>query len=341
MGGVREEIADYLNSKGYRTRKGHKFNISSFATLIPNKTYIGINDYLDIKRSCPAIIDEETWNQAQLLNDKLKITKGHKVVDDVKYILSGKLFCGMCGAAMTGVSGTSRSGTKHYYYACVNRKKNKSCKKKHELKDYLEWYVIEQTIEYVLEPKRLRYISEKVAEMYNSEFSKIDVPALKAHLKKLDEQLNACLDAIINNPAKKFVNQMSDKYDELLMQKEDISIQIEEAMISKQATLNPDDVEKWLLTFCKGDYFDMDFRKKIVDVLVHSIYLFDDKIVIYYNVTGSEEVSYIDMISDLDAFCSDEDPPGSFCLSDGPPPANQSERIYLYINNRFGIVITR
>ena len=38
-----------------------------------------------------------------------------------------KLFCGYCQAAMTGVSGTSRTGTKYHYYQCVTNRRDKSC----------------------------------------------------------------------------------------------------------------------------------------------------------------------------------------------------------------------
>ena len=327
------EIANYLNSKGYRTRKVQPFSFKSFTTLLTNKVYIGNNDYLDIKRSCPAIIDKDTFEQAQNIIQMHKRTRGHKVVDDVRFILTGKLFCGMCGATMTGVSGTSKTGDKHYYYVCSTRKKYKTCKKKNEQKDFLEWYIVEQTIEYVLKPERLSYIAKKVAEMYNAEVFNIDLPALRAELKKLNEQLSTCIDVIINNPGKNFVAQMSDKYDELLLQKEDIEIEIEKALICQQATITPDEVEKWLSSFCAGDYFDMDFRKRIVDVLVHSIYLFDDKIVIYYNVTGGEQVSFIDMIDDLDAFYSDQDPPlSSFSSSNGAPKEGFMPSFFIYQN---------
>ena len=59
-----------------------------------------------------------------------------------------------------------------------------------------------------------------------------------------------------------------------------------------------------------GDLMDLDFRKKIIDVFINSIYLYDDKVVIYYNVKDSRQISYMEMLADLEQLddslkCSD------------------------------------
>lgn len=40
----------------------------------------------------------------------------------------------------------------------------------------------------------------------------------------------------------------------------------------------------------------MDFREKIIDTFINSVYLYDDKVVIYYNIKGGKQVSYIEML---------------------------------------------
>ena len=72
-------IAKYLNSLGYRTRRGSEFRGSSISYTIRNPVYIGINRHsmnteneYSIKSAHPAIITAELWNKAQSISPKLK-----------------------------------------------------------------------------------------------------------------------------------------------------------------------------------------------------------------------------------------------------------------------------
>ena|GEM_PF-5088253 len=40
---------------------------------------------------------------------------------------------------------------------------------------------------------------------------------------------------------------------------------------------------------------DDELQRRIIDVFINSVYAYDDKIVIYYNVNGSEQVLFIKM----------------------------------------------
>ena len=84
------------------------------------------------------------------------------------------------------------------------------------------------------------------------------------------------------------------------MQKEDLEIELAKLKIAAKIRLTEEDIKKWLNSFCKGDLFDMDFRRRIIDTFINAIYLFDDKIVIYYNIKDSKQVSYIEMAKDIE-----------------------------------------
>ena len=38
----------------------------------------------------------------------------------------------------------------------------------------------------------------------------------------------------------------------------------------------------WLRQFCAGDSFNPAFRRRIIDVFINTVYLYDDKLIIYY-----------------------------------------------------------
>ena len=76
------------------------------------------------------------------------------------------------------------------------------------------------------------------------------------------------------------------------------------------------EIAAWLKLFCKGDLFDMEFRRRIIDTFINSVYLYDDRVIVFYNIRGGKQVSYIDMLDATEGF------PG---LDDEPAPADSAE----------------
>ena len=102
------------------------------------------------------------------------------------------------------------------------------------------------------------------------------------------------------------------------------------------------EVEAFLRGFCSGDLFDEDFRRRLIKTLVNCIYLFDDKVVIYYNVRGIKEISYIDMLSDVEELSENGAPGGSDSSRVSPPKPHLSEHVYfIFTGGCFGAVISR
>lgn len=333
-GKTKTQIANALQEKGCKTKHGKPFTVNNFTHILKNKIYTG--DYTfcgEIERTCPAIIDKELFEKCQDRIDKNKIARGRKVAA-IEYILSGKLFCGYCGTNMTGDSGTSRSGEKHYYYTCHNRKKYKACNKKNEKKDFIEWYVVEQTVEYVLTPERIQYIAERVVEEYEKAFSVIEVVALENQLAKIDKEIDKCVDALINAASPVVVNKVNAKVEDLELRKADAEIELAKLRIASKARITVPEIVTWLKSFCNGDLMDEDFRRRIIDTFINSIYLYDDKLVIYFNVKGGKLMSYMDMLDSTDGLFDIPDN-GSDCSLFGEPEKalHQMVRCFLHKQN--------
>ena len=87
-----------------------KFTYNSVQKLLTNKRYIGENHFKDIVMpdSIPAIVDKELFDRVQAKIEKNRRAPAHHKAED-DYLLTTKLFCGMCGAMMFGECGTSRN----------------------------------------------------------------------------------------------------------------------------------------------------------------------------------------------------------------------------------------
>lgn len=291
MGVPKKKIVDALNARGAKTKTGKPFSFNSFQTALRNQTYIGKLHWNDVIIPCPAIIDMDTFNTVQSRLDENR-RRGAKEKSTIEYLLSGKVFCGNCGALMNGLSGTGRHGDKFYYYACYGKRKKSGCTKKNEKKDFLEWYVCEQTVKYVLSPDRIKKIAQAVVEEYNKEFDDSSVRALERRIAKLDRDIDKYTDMLLDIP-KAARERIYQRIEDADLQKQDLEIDLSKLRIANKIRYTEKDIVAWLKTFCNGDLFDDAFRRRLIDVFINSVYVYDDHIIIFYNIRGGKQVSYM------------------------------------------------
>lgn len=116
-------IRNSLNSRGIPTGSGGKWGRTSLQKILTNPKYKGDYHFMDITNEgvFPAIIDEETWEKAQVI----KRTRQHNNLREktvIEYPLKGYVHCGHCGKTLFADMATSRNGEKHGYYSCYNHR---------------------------------------------------------------------------------------------------------------------------------------------------------------------------------------------------------------------------
>lgn len=323
-GAMIHDICDEFRRRGYRTRTGGEFNRNSFHRMFQNQKYIGKYTYCDISidGGCPAIVEKDVFEKcsSRLLSNK---HSGKPAKEKIEYLLKGKAFCGHCGAPMVGDSATSKTGARHEYYSCAAKKKFKNCDKTREKKGYIEWYVVEQTLQYVLRSERMDFIAQNVVRVYEESLDTSDFDALRKKKAAFEKEYEKITDNLINATTQRLIDKINRRAEELDVLLNDIDAEIAELEATSDAPLSVDDVKLWLKAFCSGDALDVNFQRKIIDVLVNSVFIYDDKIVIYFNVRDGKQVSYTQMQSETfdifdDLNCS-EIPESSDIVSNGSP----------------------
>ena len=106
----------------------------------------------------PPIVDVDVFNKVQDLLAFNQKAGAHKKAK-VDYILFGKIFCGKCGAGMTGICGTSKQKVKHHYYI-FSAKKKKLCNKRAVRQDWIETLVLKHLLRLVRNEELLEFIAE-------------------------------------------------------------------------------------------------------------------------------------------------------------------------------------
>ncbi len=337
-GKTKTEIVNFLNDKNIKKKNGQPFKMQHITYILNNIRYTGVYKYTDVEveGGCPAIISKELFERCQQISKLRKSAHGQKKnSENVDFLLFGKLFCGLCGKPMSGNSGTSRTGQTHYYYTCYTRKNKRklgeSCSKLSEKKDFLEWYVVKETVDFVLNDERIEYISSKISESLEKEYSQSSINSLKRELKSIDKEIDAAVDALIRTTSQIAIDKINDKIKLLEIKRNDAELELSKLRLVNSYCFNEDDIKKWLKSFCNGDALSKDFQRHIISAFINSVYLFDDKIIIYYNLKNSKQVTYLEMLEhseQLSSECSDSNINGSPSWTRTNDPAVNSRMLY-------------
>lgn len=296
----KKELVAELNAKGIRTNSNKPFAVNTLS-LLKNKHYTGkyILNGIEYENYFPQIIDEKTFERVQ---ERLKSRQyGGRGKAKDEYLLTGKVFCGHCGAPMFGASAYGGSKTKYNYYACSKRYKHHACNKKHEKKHFLEDYVIEQTLATIYDKKTIDFIATQLEQLCLKDLNALKLKEYEKRLAKLERDLDKLVTLMTQANCIEVVKRLDTQAKDLTIQKEDLEKEIFKLRFTTKAKLNKEQITSLLLEFLKGDKHDLKFKKRIINNFVNSVFVFDDMIVMYYNIDELEApMSYEDMLQNLD-----------------------------------------
>ena len=310
-------IARDLNARGLRTWRGNPFCAQGILKIISNERYTGVYIWGDVRTpgGMPVIISQSEFEEAQLMKKK---TARHVEQGAVDFLLTGKAFCGLCGSAMVGDSGTSKSGTRHYYYSCIHRKRDKACSKKSVSKDYLEDLVVSFVLDHVLCDPEIEKIADTVMKLQAEEMKSSPLASMEAEhkeiVKKIDNINQAIAAGIWNSSTAVMLKDLEDSA-------ETLRVSIETLRYSQAQLMDRDRVLFFLHQFTKGDRNDPSLRRKIIGTFVNSIYVYDDHLrIVINNMEGNERIPLVDLPDE----CSDN---GNSAL---PTVSRPNPRITIY-----------
>ncbi len=295
-GATMKELMNWLNDSGVTTNRNQKFTYNSIQTLLTNRRYIGENRFKDIVMpdSIPVIIEKELFDSVQ---DKIaknrRAPARHKAEDD--YLLTTKLFCGMCGAMMFGECGTSRNKVVHHYYKCANAKRTKTCKKKTVRKEWLEDLVVNETMKMIRDDDCIQSIVDAVMTLQEQENTVL--PLLEKQMKDIERGIENLLNAIQEGI---LTSSTKGRLEKLEAQQKELEIRIAEEKLAKPK-VSADFVKFWLTNFRKLDPNVKSHRETLINTFVNAVYLYDEKVLITFNYKDGTKTITFDEIAAKDA----------------------------------------
>lgn len=309
------EIITTLNNKGYRTSKNKPFGKNSLHDILINEKYIGTyiynqiasadenrkrnshaykdeSDIIRVEDSIPAIIDKDTWKKVQ---DKMKENKKAPASNKAKvdYLLSGKIYCGECESAMCGTRKGANNLNPYYYYECSGKKRIRICNKKNIRKDFIENIVIEKTFDMLKDNDFLISIAKITYEVLQNK-KEDNTPFIEKEIKSINKKIENLYVAIEDGMTEGIMDRI--KNWETL--KNNLEIDLQNEKLSLCNNITEEHIYDYLLQFCGGDIDDIEYKKRVIKILLNSVYIFDNEIIIIFNSTDIPEkkINYGDIL---------------------------------------------
>lgn len=295
-------IVKDLNEKGFKTARDKKFTADNVHRMLRNIKYTGLYTFgeITIEDGMPQIISKQQFERVQKRMRKNKLTPAAAKAK-TRYLLSGKAFCGLCGEKLIGDSGRSGSKkTEHFYYKCSKRKRTGECEKETVRKDYLETMVARLTAAHLSAPEKIAAISKKCVALAAMELAaNSELPMYKkqlADVQKSKGNIIAAIEAGIFTPSTK------DRLLELEAAEARLELDIESCMAARPV-LTEEHIVFMLTQFTqKENLSEREYVERLIDSFVHSVYLYDDKIIITFNLTNHDtelEKAVFSLVDDL------------------------------------------
>ncbi|MCR5450894.1 MAG: recombinase family protein [Solobacterium sp.] len=284
------DIVDDLNSRGIHSVTGGPFNLNAVSKILRNEKYIGTYVWQDIRDEdvIPPLIDKETFRTVQKKLAGAKKKRRNIDLDRPDFLLTGKCFCGHCGESMTGDSGKSKTGAVYWYYTC-NGRRHHTCEKKREKKQDLEDFVVHQLVQILhSDDGFLEDMAQRVADQLAAGSDQSELAELKKRQTQIRQKILNLVGILEDAPSKAMASRLS----ALEQEDEALSVQIEEAALDAPPSLTADQILFMLTRLSDGMESDPEYRKRIVDTFLNSVYVYDDgRIVMHLNFTEGNDLA--------------------------------------------------
>ena len=204
------DIISMLNAANMRGRRGQTFSATTLHDILKNERYKGTflwfeteerhmkkhvgrkNDNpVRIDSVIPRIISDELFDEVQA---RMKENTHNRTNHAVKrtYYLSGLVYCGKCGSALTGYTTTSK-GYEYKRYMCIKKRKYKTCDLKNVNGVQLENAAIKIIREKILNDSTIEQLADYVLnEMQHDDGARAQ---LEGELKEVTKRYNNLYDA--------------------------------------------------------------------------------------------------------------------------------------------------
>lgn len=301
------DIIDDLNNRSILTKSKKHWNRSSFNKLLSNERYIGTYIYGDVRipGGIPPIIDADLFEAVQHRlgqkpNPRTSAVPQRRRRENSIYLLTGKIYCGSCHEAMTGISGHSKTGSPYYYYVCKKKRESHTCDKRNVPRDYIEQMVAKALRDTMLTDAAIEALADAAMEYQRNNETKFEVQTLKQRLSEVEVALKNVMAAI---EAGIITQTTKARLEELEEEKRRLTNSLAAVQETADDISRPEIVAA-LKMFQEGNVEDKSYQEALIDTFLIRVYVYDDKLKFIFNLGGKEKPTEIPF--DIDSIAEEE-----------------------------------
>lgn len=300
-----KSIANYINKKGYRTKKGKTFSLNAIKIIVTNPVYAGYirynvrKDWNEKRRNNinpnpiiqkgehEPIISEEVWQIAQNVYQSRSCKPNR--IHDGEFPLTGIMRCPACGAGMviSRTTNTLKDGTKRVleYYVC-GAWKNKGtlvCRSNGVRTEYADAFTLDKLQQLMHSDKLIKELVKSV----NNRNGKIFAPIQKEfdmyakQMNEAEQKLSKTFDAYTDELISKAMylekaKRLEGQIQELKELMEPLRKQMQGNTVK---VVSYEMIKEVLLNFSKAfqNALTREQRKRLLHLLIHKITINEDR----------------------------------------------------------------
>ena len=292
------QIVDRLNREGYRNQYGRPFQVRTITDLLHNEKYVGNFVYNHTQTEVirlegiikDPIVEEDLWDKVQ----KLRKDAGKPKHRKRKYLMTGKMRCGICGFTYCGSGGKkkNKNGDMAAYYKCQGKIKNRNgCVNPSLNKDYYEKIVVDTIVKSVLTDAAIENIACGVVKQLEKERKspQVSTAKLKKQLDKIKDKQSRLMELYLDGGMERKV--LDDKNSVLKEERKHIEEQIEKNLyLERSIMFDAEDIKDMIVEFRQELEFnlDADFAQAVFNTFVESIIVYPDTLEVNLRVDFSD-----------------------------------------------------
>ena len=173
----------------------------------------------------------------------------------------------------------------------MNVKKHK-CRKKPVQKELIENIVLNAAMDIFKDKALIRKISKACFDLQSKESPML--PALKRRLRENQKEIKNLMNAI---KAGIVLKTTKSELEKLEAEQEQLETNIAMEKLVKPV-IPQEKIQAWLMNFAAADLSDHSQKQRIIDIFVNSVYVYDDRVVVFVNYKDGERCVDFSVVSD-------------------------------------------
>ncbi|GHV56503.1 hypothetical protein FACS1894216_20460 [Synergistales bacterium] len=341
------QILEYLNGMGCKSKFGRPFGKNSLYSILKNEKYTGTfifnkhhekdvsgkrnptvkskEEWIVVPDGLPAIVGKETFEIVQIKMVENCKNSGSFKAKEI-YLLSGLIECGECGSSMYGNTRMcGRNKSNYSSYRCSGRANHQGCKNKEIRRDYIDSFVLNELYIKLFSGTSIKRLAAMLSE-YNrkkTSESSVELNQANAELAEIARKISKVIQLVSESGIS--IETVKDELKRLEDRKKFVESYIQELAMRNSAALISEERINELISKSRDFVRTRNFPecKRFIKSYIERVIVYNDRVDVLFKIhipNGDDEVVPLSSGKSIDDLRIEYNSPPECCDSDCEVP---------------------